>query len=108
MWKAFAELTAAGWIQGKLPRLYSVQAAGCAPVVKAFEAGTEACAPWPDPRTIAAGVRAPPPLGGGLLVGALGGRGGGAGGGDGARRPRGGGRRPNLWRRCQLGWGSGA
>src|SRR5207253_97710 len=37
MWKAFAELTAAGWIQGRPPRLYSVQAAGCAPVVRAFE-----------------------------------------------------------------------
>ena len=78
MWKAFGELATAGWIQGKLPRLYSVQAAGCAPVVKAFEAGTEACAPWPDPRTIAAGLRVPAPLGDRLMLRALRESGGGA------------------------------
>jgi len=78
MWKAFGELATAGWIQGKLPRLYSVQAAGCAPVVKAFEAGAEACAPWPDPRTIAAGLRVPAPLGDRLMLRALRESGGGA------------------------------
>src|SRR5439155_1003287 len=78
MWKAFAELTRAGWLPEKLPRLYSVQAAGCAPVVRGFEAGSEACTPWPDPRTIAAGLRVPGPLGDRLMLRALRERGGGA------------------------------
>jgi threonine synthase len=78
MWKAFAELTHAGWLQGKPPRLYSVQAAGCAPVVRAFEAGTQGCTPWPDPRTIAAGLRVPAPLGDRLMLRALRESGGGA------------------------------
>jgi len=78
MWKAFAELRRAGWLEGKPPRLYSVQAAGCAPVVRAFEAGTDACAPWPDPRTIAAGLRVPAPLGDRLMLRALRESGGGA------------------------------
>jgi len=71
MWKAFAELARAGWLHGKPPRLYSVQAAGCAPVVRGFEAGTPGCAPWPDPRTIAAGLRVPAPLGDRLMLRAL-------------------------------------
>jgi threonine synthase len=78
MWKAFAELTRAGWLQGKPPRLYSVQAAGCAPVVSGFEAGAEYCAPWPDPKTIAAGLRVPAPLGDRLMLRALRESGGGA------------------------------
>ena len=78
MWKAFAELARAGWLQGKPPRLYSVQAAGCAPVVRGFEAGTPGCAPWPDPRTIAAGLRVPAPLGDRLMLRALRESGGGA------------------------------
>src|SRR5438093_4590925 len=78
MWKAFAELTRAGWLQGKPPRLYSVQAAGCAPVVRGFEAGTDGCAPWPNPETIAAGVRVPAPLGDRLMLRALRESGGGA------------------------------
>lgn len=71
MWKAFAELQEAGWIQGPPPRLYSVQAAGCAPVVRAFRAGADRCEPWPDPRTVAAGLRVPSPLGGRLMLRAL-------------------------------------
>src|SRR3989449_1270801 len=78
MWKAFQELTRAGWLQGKPPRLYSVQAAGCAPVVKGFEAGAESCAPWPNPQTIAAGLRVPAPLGDRLMLRALRESGGGA------------------------------
>src|SRR2546429_7623527 len=84
MWKAFAELTRAGWINGKAPRLYSVQAVGCAPVVSAFEAGIDACAPWPDPHTIAAGLRVPAPLGDRLMLRALRQSGGGGGGVAGA------------------------
>ena len=78
MWKAFAELAAAGWVPRKRPRLYSVQSAGCAPVVRAFEAGADACVPWAEPRTIASGLRVPAPLGGRLMLQALRDSGGGA------------------------------
>jgi threonine synthase len=71
MWRAFTELAAAGWVRGKLPRMYSVQATGCAPVVQAFESGAAACAPWPEPHTVAAGLRVPSPLGGRLMLTAL-------------------------------------
>ena len=78
MWKAFGELQRAGWIDGALPRLYSVQAAGCAPVIRAFETGADRCTPWPDPRTVAAGLRVPGPLGDRLMLTALRESGGGA------------------------------
>ena len=71
MWKAFAELREAGWIEGPSPRLYSVQASGCAPVVQAFLAGAERCTSWPEPRTVAAGLRVPAPLGDRLMLRAL-------------------------------------
>lgn len=71
MWKAFNELRAAGWVAGALPRLYAVQAAGCAPVVRAFESGADHCEPWPDPETVAAGLRVPGPLGDRLMLSAL-------------------------------------
>ncbi|PYO28665.1 MAG: threonine synthase [Gemmatimonadetes bacterium] len=71
MWKAFGELARAGWFTRTPPRMYSVQAAGCAPVVRAFEAGADACVEWPDPSTIAAGLRVPRPLGGRLILRAL-------------------------------------
>jgi threonine synthase len=71
MWKAFAELRAAGWVTGRTPRLCSVQSSGCAPVVRAFERGADACEPWPDPRTVASGLRVPGPLGGRLMLRAL-------------------------------------
>lgn len=71
MWKAFGELTAGGWVQGPLPRMYAVQADGCAPVVQAFERGATRCAPWPEPRTIAAGLRVPAPLGDRLMLAVL-------------------------------------
>src|SRR2546422_7896610 len=75
---ADARRPAVGGREENPPRVYSVQAAGCAPVVRGFEAGTEACAPWPDPRTIAAGLRVPAPLGDRLMLRALRERGGGA------------------------------
>src|SRR6059036_2894755 len=78
MWKAFAELAAAGWVSGSRPRMYTVQAAGCAPVVQAFEAGADACTSWPGPSTIAAGLRVPSPLGDRLMLRALRESGGGA------------------------------
>jgi threonine synthase len=71
MWKAFAELLEAGWVTGRPPRLFSVQASGCAPVVRAFEAGAERCEPWADPWTEASGLRVPAPLGGPLMLRAL-------------------------------------
>ncbi|MGH7701993.1 MAG: threonine synthase [Gemmatimonadales bacterium] len=71
MWKAFGELQAAGWVNGELPRMYSVQAVGCAPVVRAFEAGQERCEPWSDPWTVASGLRVPAPFGDRLILRAL-------------------------------------
>jgi threonine synthase len=71
MWKAFLELIGAGWVSGPMPRLFAVQAAGCAPVVAAYEAGAARCQPWPNPETVAAGLRVPAPLGGALMLRAL-------------------------------------
>jgi threonine synthase len=71
MWKAFQELIAAGWVRGPMPRLVSVQSAGCAPVIKAFEEGKAACEPWADPHTVASGLRVPGPLGGALMLRAI-------------------------------------
>ena len=71
MWKGFDELVRAGWVRGSLPRMYSVQAAGCAPVVQAFRAGAPGCTPWPDPQTIASGLRVPSPLGDRLMLSVL-------------------------------------
>jgi threonine synthase len=72
MWKAFDEMAALGWIPaGERPRLVSVQAEGCAPVVKAFRDGAERTEPWPAPSTRAYGLRVPSPLGGFLCLRAL-------------------------------------
>jgi threonine synthase len=71
MWKAFDEMQALGWIDGRRPRLVSVQAEGCAPVVRAFREKAEATAPWPDASTRAYGLRVPSPLGGFLCLRAL-------------------------------------
>jgi threonine synthase len=78
MWKAFLELRDAGWVHGELPRMYTVQSSGCAPVVRAFESGADECAPWPDPWTVASGLRVPGPLGGRLMLRILRETGGGA------------------------------
>ena len=71
MWKAFQELESAGWVTGKLPRMFTVQAAGCAPMVRAFESGADHAEPWQDPTTIASGLRVPGPLGDRLMLRAL-------------------------------------
>jgi threonine synthase len=69
MWKAFGELRSIGWVEGdKLPRFVAVQAAGCAPIVKAFHADKLESEPWPDPRTFAAGLRVPKALGDFLVL----------------------------------------
>ena len=78
MWKAFNEMVAAGWVKGPLPRLFAVQSTGCAPVVKAFDAGAEKTETWLDPWTVASGLRVPGPLGGPLMLRAIKETGGGA------------------------------
>jgi threonine synthase len=78
MWKAFAELIAAEWVTGPPPRMYTVQSAGCAPMVQAFESGADRAAPWPEPWTVASGLRVPGPLGDRLMLKALRESGGGA------------------------------
>ena len=71
MWKAFDELEAMGWIGAKRPRMYAVQAAGCAPIVKAFEAGEEHAERWEDAHTVAAGIRVPRAVGDFLILRAV-------------------------------------
>jgi threonine synthase len=71
MWKAFLELIEAGWVTGPIPRLFAVQSTGCAPVVRAFEAGADRTETWPSPDTVASGLRVPGPLGGRLMLRAL-------------------------------------
>jgi len=78
MWKVFQELRQAGWVTGPLPRMYTVQAEGCAPVVKAFLAGADRCEPWPDPHTNAPGTRSPLAMDDRLMLRALRESGGGA------------------------------
>lgn len=78
MWKGFQELLAAGWVTGSLPRMYSVQAAGCAPIVEAYASGAPVAAAWPDPVTAASGLRVPHPLGDALMLRAIRESGGGA------------------------------
>jgi threonine synthase len=69
MWKAFDEMARLGWIApDRRPRFVSVQAAGCAPVAKAFHEGAARTEPWPDPHTRAYGLRVPAPLGGFICV----------------------------------------
>jgi threonine synthase len=69
MWIAFQALIDGGWVpRTQAPRLYSVQSTGCAPVVRAVEAGAEATEPWADPETVASGLRVPGPLGGRLIL----------------------------------------
>jgi threonine synthase len=78
MWKAFNELRDAGWVRGSLPRMFSVQSAGCAPIVRAYQAGAAQAEPWTDPATVASGLRVPGPLGDRLILEAVRQSGGGA------------------------------
>ena len=71
MWKAFAELAALGWATGPLPRLFAIQASGCAPIVRAFERGERHAEAWRDAQTIAAGIRVPAALGDFLILDAV-------------------------------------
>jgi threonine synthase len=76
--KGFEELRQMGWITGRQPRYYAIQAEGCAPVVKAFREGAETTMPWPDPTTHAAGLRVPSPFAGRQMLRLLRETGGGA------------------------------
>jgi len=71
MWKAFAELEAIGFIGSKRPRMVAVQAAGCAPMVRAYEEGVEHAARWENAHTIAAGIRVPQAVGDFLILRAV-------------------------------------
>ena len=71
MWKAFGELEAIGLIGSKRPRMVAVQAAGCAPIVRAWEAGADHAEPWIDGRTAAAGIRVPVAIGDALILQAV-------------------------------------
>ena len=71
MWKAFAELEAIGLIGAKRPRMVAVQAAGCAPMVRAFEEGEEHAPRWENAHTIAAGIRVPQAVGDFLILRAV-------------------------------------
>jgi len=71
MWKAFAELEALGWIGPDRPKMISVQAAGCAPVVRAWEAGEKASEFWEGAETVASGLRVPKALGDFLILNAV-------------------------------------
>jgi threonine synthase len=72
MWKAFDEMERLGWLPaGRRPRMVSVQADGCAPIVRAFEQGTEKAAPWEGARTVADGLRVPKAIGDFLVLRAV-------------------------------------
>jgi threonine synthase len=71
MWKAFAELEAIGFIGRKRPRMVAVQAAGCAPMVRAFEDGVEHAPRWENAHTIASGIRVPQAVGDFLILRAV-------------------------------------
>ena len=71
MAKAFREMQELGWIGEKLPRLVAVQAAGCAPVVRAYDAGATSAEPWQDAKTVASGLRVPSPFADTLILDAI-------------------------------------
>jgi threonine synthase len=68
MWKAFDEMEALGWIGKKRPRMFSVQAAGCAPIVRAFENADSTAAEFPNAQTCASGLRVPKAIGDFLIL----------------------------------------
>jgi threonine synthase len=69
MWKAFAEMEELGWVKpGKRPRMIAVQAAGCAPVARAFDAGAASSQMWQNAATFASGLRVPKPYGDAIIL----------------------------------------
>jgi threonine synthase len=71
MWKAFDELEKLGWIDSRRPRMVSVQSAGCAPIVKAFESGVDHADTWQNASTMASGLRVPRAIGDFLILDAI-------------------------------------
>jgi threonine synthase len=71
IWKACDELEQLGWVRGPRPRLVSVQADGCAPIVRAFQTGAETAEPWVGAATVADGLRVPAAVGDILVLRAL-------------------------------------
>ena len=71
MWKAFTEMEAMGWIGSKRPRMVTVQSSGCAPIVKAFEAGKRFADEFPNAETVASGLRVPKAIGDFLILDAI-------------------------------------
>jgi threonine synthase len=71
MWKAFDELEQLGWIGSERPKMFAVQASGCAPIVRAFEAGEEHAERWENAHTVAAGIRVPKAVGDFLILRAV-------------------------------------
>lgn len=69
--KGLSELRALGWIGDRSPRLVAVQSSGCAPIVRAFQAGARSAEPWENAHTIAFGITVPAPLGDELILDAL-------------------------------------
>ena len=68
MWKAFDEMEKLDWIDNKRPRMFSVQASGCAPIVRAFDAGEKFAAEFPNAHTAASGLRVPKAIGDFLML----------------------------------------
>lgn len=68
MWKAFDEMEALGWIGPERPKMFTVQAAGCAPIVRAWESGREEAGTWEGARTYASGLRVPSAVGDFLML----------------------------------------
>jgi threonine synthase len=68
MWKAFEEMEQLGWVTGRRPKMIAIQAAGCAPVARAFEQGETVSRMWQDAHTFAAGLRVPKPYGDALIL----------------------------------------
>jgi threonine synthase len=71
MWKAFDEMEQMGWIDSRRPRMVTVQASGCAPIVRAFESGERFAAEFPNAATVASGLRVPKAIGDFLILDAL-------------------------------------
>ncbi len=71
MWKAFDEMERLGWISAHRPRMFTVQAEGCQPIVRAFAAGERFAAEHAGARTCASGLRVPKAIGDFLMLDAL-------------------------------------
>jgi threonine synthase len=71
IWKAFDEMQQLGWIGSHRPKMIAVQAAGCCPIVQAFEEGKDSGPAWPNAYTVASGLRVPKALGDFLVLSAI-------------------------------------